>query len=684
MAAQLSKRAFPPMKRWRIILPADERLTEVSALKSPRRLLCLIVEVIVLLSALGVGAQAQGRSAYVRQRSKDSVIVFVHGVFGDSRETWTNATSKAYWPQLMTADPFFDSFDIYTYSYPSPARGNTYTNDELVEDMRRDLEDASVFQTHKRVIFLCHSMGGIVVRAFLTRYQPLASKVPMIYFFSTPTTGAEIAALAKLLSNNPQLNGVLPMDSESYLATIQKDWLAAQFRIASYCAYETQDTHGIRVVTLESATNLCNRRLDPINADHISIVKPRDQSDTSYIAFRNAVREVQLDEKPPNRSPASGNSQGTLPALLPVEGLSELGWTVQPGTPEIQFEINGKPLPDMEASARYFRLLHKPFRLHFQSVPGIAGLHLLAEIDDCKKIEINAGDFSDISELRGFTKLTSLVISQTPLNGLSTVDSSPLSSLTGLRELVLGSTRITDLSPIAKLSKLTALNVQDTLVRDLAPIAGLRSLETVEIRGIEAADISPLAQLASLKELGIDGKQIPGLVKLTQLEHLKYLRIIDQSKIDLSAVGQLSGLETLFIWGPPNFDLSPLRTLTNLQALQVSGLGMGFSVVTGADALGDLKALKRLTLGYMNISDLTFVSNLRQLNEINIGVMPVSSVEPLRELLALETVSLDRTNIVDISPLLALPQLRKLSVVGSPARSDVLTELERRGVSVQR
>jgi Leucine-rich repeat (LRR) protein len=385
----------------------------------------------------------------------------------------------------------------------------------------------------------------------------------------------------------------------------------------------------------------------------------------------------------PEPSSPAANVEGAPPAP-PIEGLSELGWTVQPGTTEIQFEVANKPLPDMKASARYFRSLHKPFRLHLQSVNGINGLHLLADINECRKIEINAGEFSDISELRGFSRLASLGISQTPLNALSTVDSSPLSALTSLRELNLYSTRITDLGPIAKLSHLTTLNLKGTLVRDLSPIAGLTLLESVDVTDTAVVDLSPLAHAASLRELGIDGKQAPGLARLTNLEHLRTLRIIDQSNVDLSAVGQLTNLESLFVWGPLVLNLSPLRTLDKLQELQIMGFAMRLSAVTGVDALGDLKNLRRLTLGYMQVSDLTFVRNLAHLKEINIGMMPVSSVAPLGGLSSLESVSLSRTNVVDISPLLDLPQLRKLSVQGSPARSDVLTELERRGVTIQR
>jgi len=282
-----------------------------------QRLVLLMLPVCLLL--LSGNSQAQDhpiRSQYIRLANKESVIVFVHGVLGDAQATWTNDKTKAFWPNLIKEDPFFKGFDIYIYSYSSPFRGAAYTVDELVEDMRRDLDNSDIFRKHKEVVFLCHSLGGIVVRAFLARYRTQALQVPMIYFFSTPTTGAQIAELGRLLSNNPQLRTLLPMGSANdYLASIQKDWLAANFPIASYCAYETQDTLGVRVVTEANATNLCNRRLDPINANHIDMVKPRDRSDVPYVSFRNAVRELQERTATKRPVPPNSGAEETTPPI---------------------------------------------------------------------------------------------------------------------------------------------------------------------------------------------------------------------------------------------------------------------------------------------------------------------------------------------------------------------------------
>jgi triacylglycerol esterase/lipase EstA (alpha/beta hydrolase family) len=279
------------------------------------RVSLLVLCAIGLLFAINCQAQDRSGSQYVRQADKDSVIVFVHGVLGDSQSAWTNGSTKAYWPALMKDDPYFNDFDIFVVGYPSTLFHSGYTVDELVEVMRRDIDSAGVFAKHKYVYFLCHSMGGLVVRGYLTRYQSRASQVPMIYFFSTPTTGAEIASLASLLSHNRQMQGLLPIGADEYLASVQKGWLAAQFSIASYCAYETQDTYGIRVVGESSATNLCNRRLDPIDANHLDIVKPRDIKDAPYILFRNAVQEVRPEptrERPHSSVDGAGGGSGEL------------------------------------------------------------------------------------------------------------------------------------------------------------------------------------------------------------------------------------------------------------------------------------------------------------------------------------------------------------------------------------
>jgi hypothetical protein len=138
-------------------------------------------------------------------------------------------------------------------------------------------------------------MGGLVTRAYILKYQRrIAERTAFIYFFSTPTTGSEVASLAKLISRNPHLGDMKAMTAGAYLGNLQRQWLDADLSIPSYCAYERRPTYGIEVVTQASASNLCNKRLDPIEADHISISKPAGEHDVSYLAFKSAFQDAAI------------------------------------------------------------------------------------------------------------------------------------------------------------------------------------------------------------------------------------------------------------------------------------------------------------------------------------------------------------------------------------------------------
>lgn len=377
-------------------------------------------------------------------------------------------------------------------------------------------------------------------------------------------------------------------------------------------------------------------------------------------------------------------SEGLPTSPEAIARLAELGWTVKPGSDNILFEIANAALPPMEASAVYFSQINKPFRLHFQNVKSLDGLHYLANNAGCTNIEIGAGEFTDISELRGFVHLTKLGIGQVPLNGVGIVDPSPLASLVNLRELVLGMTRIRTSDFLASLKSLKRLYLGRTLITDISSLSSLPLLEFLDIRDTRVNDLTPLENAANLNSLEIGGEQLPGLASLSGLTNLKRLTLIQQGPVDLTNVSVLDHLENLFVWGATSLDLQPLQKLAQLQSLHLSGPGpgSGLTVVGNPQVIGDLSQLKILTLGYMQISNLSFVSSLKDLTELTIGTMPVTSIAVLQGLKNIKKISLTDVPVVDVSPLLNLPNLSELYLLRVPARVDVLKELERRGVKV--
>jgi pimeloyl-ACP methyl ester carboxylesterase len=255
------------------------------------------------------------RSEYVgpKPHQKPVVVVFVHGIFGSKNDTWVNKGES--FPVLLATDPSLQAnTDVFLYEYFTPKLSAAGSIVELADQLRGALQDHGVFRDHKRVVFLSHSMGGLIVRQFVTSNTDKIPQVAMFYFYATPTDGAELTAIAHRFSGNPQLRGMVPLQDNDLLQSIQQRWIgvASLMQIPSYCAYETLPTVGVYVVSQASARGLCNKPLDPITADHINIVKPPDRDDPRYARFVTALQE----SVPEAFVPAPQESNAVSPGVL--------------------------------------------------------------------------------------------------------------------------------------------------------------------------------------------------------------------------------------------------------------------------------------------------------------------------------------------------------------------------------
>lgn len=242
----------------------------------------------------GGSARFDVKSRYESQGAHDKslAIVFVHGIFGSGEGTWLGAAES--FPSLLAKDPeFAPSSDVFVFEYFSPYFGSAASITALADQLRGSLEDNRVFENHRAVVFVGHSMGGLVVRKLLLARRDLLEKIPFLYFYATPTNGAELSDVARRISSNAQLRGMIPLQGNDLLQSIQSDWLAdGKVRdLPAYCAYETLLTAGVTVVSQASATALCNRNLDPMTANHVEIVKPTDRDDPRYTRLTTPLRK---------------------------------------------------------------------------------------------------------------------------------------------------------------------------------------------------------------------------------------------------------------------------------------------------------------------------------------------------------------------------------------------------------
>lgn len=233
---------------------------------------------------------------------KPRVIVFVHGLHGD-HETW-RAANNAYWPQLIETDPHFQKSDVVVAEYPTPSTHGQLSTTQLAQILWKGLKQQKVWD-HREVVFITHSLGGIVTEEMLLNHPADAAHVRFIVSYSTPHQGSFVANLAKIYDGDPLLTDLRESNDNVFLMDLEQRWRSTQSvtRIHRLCAFETLDTAAgegvgrylrahVRVVNYYSATYGCDVDTAPqkITADHIDIVKPATRSADAYTFFARVYR----------------------------------------------------------------------------------------------------------------------------------------------------------------------------------------------------------------------------------------------------------------------------------------------------------------------------------------------------------------------------------------------------------
>lgn len=240
-------------------------------------------------------------SYFIRNENNNGIIIFMHGINGNAKATWESKNPFAYFPEIVSKDTIFKSFDIFSFGYKSGALDITETSEKL----RLGFETHDLYK-YDKIIFVCHSMGGLVTREFLNNhrdYNGLASKVKLIYCYSTPAQGSQVAAWGRNFSKNPALKDMTPEEGERILGSIIIRWLDSRLltQIPSCAAYERLTTHHVMVVDRFGAIQLANRPVDPLEYNHIEMVKPFNRNDDRYMVFRSAFKRENLDKIPSSK-----------------------------------------------------------------------------------------------------------------------------------------------------------------------------------------------------------------------------------------------------------------------------------------------------------------------------------------------------------------------------------------------
>ncbi|POR32464.1 NACHT and WD domain-containing protein [Tolypocladium paradoxum] len=229
-------------------------------------------------------------------------IVFVHGLGGSARKTWSwNRDNASFWPRWLAEDDLLSTFRVSTFGYNAKFKSSASNLDII--DFAKDLlfQLMTVLNAHgdhgRPIIFVAHSMGGLVVKKAYTlgkydkKYSDVISNVRGIIFLATPHRGSQYA---KILNN---ILSAIGTSRKAYVAGLGLQSAALQdinesFRkhgddLLLFSFYETLKTSLslTRVMIVEKDSAILGypteESLD-MNADHRSICKYRDSLDPNY------------------------------------------------------------------------------------------------------------------------------------------------------------------------------------------------------------------------------------------------------------------------------------------------------------------------------------------------------------------------------------------------------------------
>lgn len=246
-------------------------------------------------------------------------IVFVHGLRGSRLGTWTSSDGKVCWP-LDFLGKDIPNARIITWGYDSsianffkPASQESIFNhgDTLMSDLSQLRGE-----TKRPIVFVCHSMGGLVVKQGLIRaasyhHNRVHGSIGAIWettkgvvFMGTPHRGsgkeefADIACkVATLTLRRPNKDLLSVLKEESHILDNQlQDFTTISSLMSIVCLREELSTHLIGMVSAFNIYGHANHLLLFHLTDANIFVTVSGSSQTFSLLHRHK-RAVQLDSR---------------------------------------------------------------------------------------------------------------------------------------------------------------------------------------------------------------------------------------------------------------------------------------------------------------------------------------------------------------------------------------------------
>jgi pimeloyl-ACP methyl ester carboxylesterase len=278
-------------------------------------------------------------------------VVFVHGLRGDKIKTWSKG--DVCWPRDYLKDEI-ETARIITWGYDSSvinpvrsaAQESIFSHSEnLLSDLARLRKRVP---SERPVIFVAHSLGGLVVKEALIRSSEyhhnkqnarlgaIGQATKGIVFMGTPHRGSSPAKLAGLVANiarvafrqhpNERLIHALTQDSD-LLEHNRRSFasISVDLPIGSFFEGKGFLTMGLIVEQYSASLDTFKETVGTIPENHMDMCKFASKEDIGYVRVADRIEELcsaaigVLRQGTANQSPVGAVPAAPTPAHLLLE-----------------------------------------------------------------------------------------------------------------------------------------------------------------------------------------------------------------------------------------------------------------------------------------------------------------------------------------------------------------------------
>ncbi|MBD0424980.1 alpha/beta fold hydrolase [Streptomyces sp. TRM S81-3] len=244
--------------------------------------------------------------------------VFVHG-FASKAATWRNFDER------ISEDDELQSVDVLHLEYSTHVPRSLFwrpdrrlpTLSTIADVLQTFLETEAA--GYRRLVLVCHSMGGLVVQRYLQRMLNQGrgaelERIRRVVLFATPNAGSDFARQLRrdLLGSHPQERDLRTLNEEirDTHAAVIRDVVNAKIVGERTCPIPFSVYAGAEdnIVPRASAQGSFPE-VGALPGDHFTIIKPTSRHHRSYATLRRLLLETAADSDPPIQQAVTVNTQ---------------------------------------------------------------------------------------------------------------------------------------------------------------------------------------------------------------------------------------------------------------------------------------------------------------------------------------------------------------------------------------